>query len=417
MTPLVRFPWTPLEYEDAPPPERYADVIERVARRVRNHGFEFRESAELDEYFVSQVLVRADDPRIFDALAAAVESTGFVYYREVTARFRAAFEEALRERGLEPALLLRGHGFEEGEKKPWTAVDTMVKRDFLWQEVLRARSYVEIDYCLGRAWTRAKCFHCGGCPSKEHVRAIVLARQPRDYDLAAFRERVRAARESERTVPLAVDVGDAARGLPRRSLGVALARALMKVEPALVGPYAGFAGSRAGGDGTRPCPALGADAISLRIRAPGLAALDALLADPERLSAVERELGAWGRLVGREPEGEPELEWTVESPYAFAPARYLASAALSGTLRRLGPERWGYEWSAKAKKRDVLRALEWSAHTGGARVVLRPGRRFDLDEFLATAFELPRPADRLRVVARARDVRREVIAEPAGSRT
>jgi radical SAM superfamily enzyme YgiQ (UPF0313 family) len=407
MTPLVRFPWTPLEYEDAPPPERYADVIERVAKRVRNHGFEFRESAELDEYVVSQLLVRADDPRVQHALVDAVDATGFVYYRETTQRFREALEAALRARGLDPVRMMRGHDFEAGERKPWTLVDTSVKRDFLWQEVLRARSYVEIDYCLGRAWTRAKCFKCGGCPSKEHVRDIVLAKQPRDYELPAFQARVREARSSEVPVALAVEVEAPARGLPRRLFGVALGRALMQVEPRLVEPWAGFAASREGGDGNQPCWAAGADVLTVRIQRRGLAALDELLADPLRLAAVERELAGFGRLVGRAPADDGERTWTIDSPYPFAPRSYLDGAALPHVLRRVAEGHYAYEWSAKAKKRDVLRALEVRATTadprGPCRVTLVAGRRFELEPFLTSAFALPHRTDWVRLVARAHE--------------
>lgn len=421
MTPLVRFPWTPLEYEDAPAPERLADIVRRVAKRVRNHGFEFRESAELDEYVLSQILVRATDERVFTALVEAVDATGFVYYQEVTPRFREIFEERLRAQGLEPAELLRGHDFEAGEHKPWAAVDTMVKREFLWQELERARAWREIDYCLGRAWTRAKCFHCGGCPSKEHVRAIVLARQERDYDLPSFRARVEAARRGERELQLAFDVGPRAAGLGRRIPGAALARALMRAEPRLVGAYAGFVASREGGDGRRACWAIGLDVLTLRWREPGPALVLELLADPEHLAALNADLDSFGTLRPEHPA--PEVaRWVLDSPYPFAPRAYLDAQALPHTLRRLGEGRYGYEWSAKAKKRDVLRGLEVSAVGAGARVVLEPGRRFELEALLRTAFELPRPADWVRIRAYAEaaeqpaELRGPAVVESAPSR-
>lgn len=413
MTPLVRFPWTPLEYEDAPAPEVYADIIERVARRVRNHGFEFRESAELEEYWVSQVLVRADDARIWAALVEAIEETGFVYFSEVTRRFQEAFAARLAAKGLAAERLLAGHDFAAGENKPWTAVDTGVKRAFLWEELLRARSYKEIDYCLGRAWTRAKCFKCGGCPSKEHVRDIVLAKQPRDYELSEFVARIQAARRSERPVEIELDVQPAARGLPRRLLGVALGRALMQAEPGLVPYFAGFESSDPGGDGLRPTWSHGAERLRLRLQEPGLELLEALLAQPAGRARVDAELGAWARLA---PQGElgpfsaggtraepgrgtalasPALtarRWRLRSKYPFAPAVFLEQEALPSTLRRLGPGHYGYEWSQKAKKRDVLRLLESRQQDGQTEVLIEPGRRFDLEAFLRGAFSLASPS-------------------------
>jgi radical SAM superfamily enzyme YgiQ (UPF0313 family) len=418
MTPLVRFPWTPLEYEDAPPPERYADVIARASKRVRNHGFEFRESAELDEYWISQVLVRAADPRVFTALHAALRATGFLYYREVTPWFREAFERALVTEGVDVASLFRGHSFAEGEAKPWTAVATGVKREFLWEEVLRARQYREIDYCLGRAWTRAKCFKCGGCPTKQHVRDIVLAKQERNYSLAAFRDRVRSARSAEREVALDVEVGAGARGLPRRLFAVALARALMRVEPALVSAYAGFVGSLHGGEGVRPAWSYGFDRVTLRFQADAVPLVSALAHDGARRMAVDAELarvaadqGGHGRLLGlADQSGPPRIVWEIESPLTFDPREYLAQEALPHTLRRRGEGHYEYEWSAKAVKRDVLQCLVSRVVTEGSRVTLQPGRRFDLERFLRTAFRHGGDLGWVRSAARAE---RRAAAAPA----
>lgn len=431
MTPLVRFPWTPLEYEDAPEPEVYANIIERVARRVRNHGFEFRESAELEEYWVSQVLVRATDPRVYAALLETLRETGFVYYSEVTRGFYAEFKLQLQKQGLEPAQLLKGHDFEAGQQKPWTLVDTSVKRSFLWEELQRARSYKEIDYCLGRAWTRAKCFKCGGCPSKEHVREIVLAKQPRDYELPEFINRVQSARRSERQVELELDVAESARGLPRRLLGVALGRALMMAEPELVPLYAGFVSSEHGGDGLRPCWSHGVERFTLAVQAPGLALLERLLADPEGLQRLNQALGSWASISAgnrwaealalNAPAGQDssragvgtaratdlvqatgtQLRWRIDSRYPFAPAAYLDREALPHTLRRLGPGHYGYEWSQKAKKRDLIQVLESHTQPTGHQLLLVPGRRFDLETFLRGAFELPSPSRWIEIRARA----------------
>src|SRR5262249_7307819 len=129
MTPLVRFPWMPLEFEDGHPMERYQAIIDEAAGCVRRAGFEFREAADLPEYWVSQVLVRASDPRVGEALRAAVDATGFLYYREVSRAFRDRFEGELVKRGLSSRELLRGHDLETSRTKPWAAIETGVKRE------------------------------------------------------------------------------------------------------------------------------------------------------------------------------------------------------------------------------------------------------------------------------------------------
>jgi hypothetical protein len=86
------------------------------------------------------------------------------------------------------------------------------------------------------------------------------------------------------------------------------------------------------------------------------------------------------------------LRWRLRSPYAFAPGAFLEREALPHTLRRLGPGHYGYEWSQKAKKRDVLKALESRLQEGFSEVLIEPGRRFDLEAFLRGAFDLPSPS-------------------------
>ncbi len=58
MTPLVRFPYTPLECEDAPEPSVCREIVLQTERFVNSRGFEFRDSADTNDYHISQILVR-----------------------------------------------------------------------------------------------------------------------------------------------------------------------------------------------------------------------------------------------------------------------------------------------------------------------------------------------------------------------
>ena len=317
MTPLVRFPWTPLEFEQAPTMAHYERIISRTAKRVRAKGFEFRESADLPEYWTSQVLVRADDVRVRRALLAALEKTRFTYHREVSAEFQRVFLAELVAQGLSEAELLAGFDLEASRSKPWARIDTSVKREFLWEEVLRARSYVEIDYCLGRSWAKAKCFHCGGCPTRFHVRDIVLSKQTRDYTLEQFKSRIRAARESQVALDLEVEAGESARGVPRRMLGVAVARALMLTVPQLRLHYRGYQGSR-WDEGARPTWVLGRDVLRSFWNAQALPVVRQTLESADVLARVNAELGSWGRIAGIATQKWEEYtpsEMRVDAPY------------------------------------------------------------------------------------------------------
>ncbi|MGE3166783.1 MAG: hypothetical protein AB7O52_17910 [Planctomycetota bacterium] len=410
MTPLVRFPWTPLEFEDAPPRSRYEPIIGATADRVRSAGFEFRESADLPEYWVSQVLVRADDARIGQALLAAIAKTGEVYHREISPAFADAMLEELQARGLDERAVLAGYDFERGEQKPWTRVATGVDRSFLWQEVQRARGYKEIDYCLGRSWTRAKCFHCGGCPTKEHVRDIVLAKQTRDYTLAEFETRLRRARDAERQCSLLVAVGPRGRGVPRKLVGVAVARALMLTEERLQRGYRGFVSSQASATDDTPCWREGLDRLTLIWDEPSIRLIRDLLANPETMARVAAQLDGWATLIDIcESDWSPSVI-TMESPFPFAADAYFEAARLKVSRLR-SPTGAGYEFelSRDAKRRGVLRSLHAEPGAdGGARVALEPGPKFDLMAFVTLAFRLPKPEDWVRIRCRAHDARAAV---------
>ncbi|MBI3541759.1 MAG: hypothetical protein HY075_00585 [Deltaproteobacteria bacterium] len=395
MTPLVRFPWTPLEFEEAPSIERYSGIIGKTSARVRAAGFEFRESADLPEYWVSQALVRADDPRTTEALLAAIGKTGFVYYREVPEAFLRTLRVELAQRGLEEAELFRGFTLEESAAKPWTRIETGVKREFLWEEVGRARLYKEIDYCLGRDWTAAKCFHCGGCPTRFHVRDIVLSQQKRAYSLDEFKARISVARKSETKLRLLVEAGEPARGVPRKLLGVALARALMLTDSRLAPAYRGYGGAF-WADEDREVWVTGADVVTLTWQGDALERIAGLLESPAAIAQVNAHLGAWATLLGLAPEGWRPTELAVEMPYALRADAYLKSRGLKHTLRKQPDGAYLYELIPQSVRKGFVSKLVATASPGRSSCVVTLGPKFVAREFVSEAFAMPKAFDWVR---------------------
>lgn len=396
MTPLVRFPWTPLEFEDAPAPARYAGLLRRTAASVRAAGFEFRESAGLPEYWLSQVLVRAADPRVSRALLQAVEATGFLYYRDVPGAFADKFAALLVKQGVDPEGLLRGSTLEESREKPWARVETGVEREFLWEEVQRARAFVEQDYCLGRPWVQAKCGQCGACPTPLHVLALVKATQPRSYSLAQFKERAAQARRTDAAVELLVVAGPAARGVPRRNLGVALARALMLTDGALTPFYRGYTGAY-WADGERDVWVTGADRVTLVFSGDGRARIEALVGQPQALARLNGVLGEWGEVRGLAPAGWRPGRLHIASPYALRADDYLKPRGLKHTLRKDAQGQSLYELTPQSRKKGIVLSLSGSRDADGLTTgVLEPGPKLIPREFAQEAFALPHARDWVR---------------------
>ncbi len=400
LTPLVRFPWTPLEFENAPETSKLQPIFETAGRLIEAAGFEYRAAANLPEYWLSQVLVRADSPAVYRALLSALRETSFVYYRDVPESFRQVFENALAGEGADLERLLKGHSLEEREAKPWAKISTGVHPEFLWAEVERARHYQEIDYCLGRAWTKAKCFHCGGCPTRAHVKAIVLARQDRPYKLDAFKARVARSRAEREEVSILTELGPSAAGVPRALAGAAVARALMLAMPALAEHYAGYAGSVWQPAGGGPCHVIGHDVLRLVFGRPAFPLLQALWRDPEALARVTGHLGHWGRSVGAAPAGwhPSELEFAAAFPYAGD--AYLTSLHLPHVRKRSGEHSFRYEFPAKAIAKGLVRGMTVESHAGSTRVVLQLGPKYtklEVDGLCKNLFRTSGRSDWVRV--------------------
>ncbi|MBX7143137.1 MAG: hypothetical protein K1X79_01675 [Oligoflexia bacterium] len=396
MTPLVRFPWTPLEFEDAFPMSHYQRILNRVREVTEQASLQFRESADLPEYWVSQVLVRAADTRVGKALLSALASTDFVYYRAVSAEFQKALEASLVREGLDPSALLNGHSLEESETKPWAILQTGVRREFLWAEVQRARSYKEIDYCLGRSWVKSQCFRCGGCPSKFHIRDIVLARQTRSYSLDQFKAHVTKAREQRQPVSFLVQAGAAARGVPRKMLAVALARALMLADGDLVAGYQGFQSSRFD-CGEEENWIIGSDVLTLLWRRDNLEMLVDRLSNPAFISSVNGLLANWGTLLGIAPDKWEPTSICISSTAEPRCDAFLKARGLKATFRRIGETGSVYEFSKDSIKKGICSSIKISRGTTFYTDVT-PGKKFSPQEFLRECFSAPGKHEWVRAV-------------------
>ncbi|MGK5088491.1 radical SAM protein [Bdellovibrionota bacterium FG-2] len=402
MTPLVRFPWTPLEFDDAPSLHGLASIIHQTSRQVRGAGFEFREASELAEYWVSQVLLRADSPRISRALHCALETTGFIYYREVSERFRSEFEACLCRDGLDPAQILKGFSFEQSEQKPWVRFETGVTREFLWKRSQMGRLFEEEEYCLGRKWVKAKCSHCGGCPTRVHVRDIVLAKQERKYSLQQFETRLREFQKNEKILTFEVEVGEKGRGLARSFLAVALSRALMLEEGRLTEFYRGYAGAF-WADEDRPVWVEGWDLVSLYWGEPGLAIIEERMKDVEWLGRVNARLEDVLRLIGLEaPKGESPCNLRIVSSESPDLETYLKSRGLKHTLRKLPEGGHLFELIPASKKKRIMLDIKRGRNAEGSwETHLSVAEKFSFPAFLEECFPIRKIKNygKLRIIA------------------
>jgi hypothetical protein len=401
ITPLVRFPWTPLEFEDAPTLEAVASIVREIENRVRSGGFEFRVSSPPHEYWVSQVLARADDPRIGRALTDASLVSRTFYYKNMPERFSAVFRDGLVKSGLMPDGLLRGVPPSESEKKPWRRIRTGVKLEYLVRQYEKNKKFEEVPLCLGSSASPADCGGCGACPDDPTRLNLTRDVQKREYSPALFADRVARTRETLREAGLLVYASERNRGMSRHLLAAAAASGLMSHEEKLIPYYFGFRGSYWDGRENPPW-VWGQDVLMLRWREPGIGILSEILRDAKSLDAVNRKMDGWGKILGI-AEGPPEgFELKVKSPYGLDLPGYFEKNGIAGTVKKTAEGGYSYDFSKESLRKKILSALTLPDRESDQwTLTLTAGPKFSVETFLRRAFVLPDPKAWVHISAEA----------------
>ena len=386
-TPLVRFPHTPLEFEDAAPPEELFPIIAAMKSAVTAQGFEFRASSDLNDYLLSQILVRARDARVYAALRATLSATGYAYYRSVPSSFVTTFARECNGRGLPLSLLLSG-GAREDATAPWLVFETGVRRDFLVRQADAARDFVDNGYCLGGDGKAGSCKGCGACGGGDsHPRALRIPR-PRP---------VIAAHESPppQALGLLVGIPYPCRGLPRQAAATAIASAIMMTCPECVIGYVGYSHSLLcpGGHGWLT----GDDIITLRWRAGSIDTLVKALDSESTREAINLRCGRWA-VVKRIATDVPQTyRITAQSPYPFRPNDYFIRRGLTHLLRKT-QSGYTFEFSKQALKKKLITHCDWTGIVApAATVTLTVTAKFDAEAFAKEAFVLDKSNDWIRI--------------------
>ena len=384
ITPVVKFPWTPLEFDKAYLPDMHDNVISRIYREVKARQFEVRKAMGLDEYVLSQILVRAADDRIKQALLSALNASKFTYYTEVRGPFFSVFMKALNKEGVKIEKLFECSSFEEGMSKPWASVETGVNRRALWEIYRKNVSFVEV----------------GMSPNK-------LTTQRPEFTLEQFKAKILRLKNDEVEKSLYVTVGEKGRCVSRKYFGIALARAIMKAEPSFTHSFRSYISSYWSENNSQLSWVTGDDLVVLGWDKKAIPVLEKKLMDNGFLNLVNAELGAWGTLNA--PRSTGEFKLMAYSPYKFEGSTYFKKRSLKHTLFKEAENRYCFKFTDSSVKKSIISDLvltmdiKKNSTTGPAKSIaeITPGRKFIAEEFIKEAFVYPAKYDwiRIRVVS------------------
>ena len=376
VTPLVRFPHTPLEFEPAPSLDRAREAVAQIVNATKAAGFECRAAASAEESLFCDMLVRAPSPAVYAAFRDSILESQFVYDREVPESAYRLFMRKLSSAGVDPEALRAAYSPENNAVAPWARLDLGI-----------SRKYLEHQYAMNSSWKEASpdpSLLCGkGRP------------RPDRQAIEALKYRIAEARKDARPVSLAITLGDRWLGVPREYPALLVARALMAAEGALVPLYRGYVSSFWENGSHGEAPLFGKDVLTLSFSGQGSAYLssrkaafwqsisDALAG--ESISVAGSVSGS----AGSSPAGVcPALvcRLVMDSPFDVN-AEWLLRNGLKHTYAKDGEGRSSYQFSKDALKKGIIESLGVERLADGSfRATVSPGPKFKLSEFLEGGF-------------------------------
>lgn len=395
MTPLVRFPYTPLEYEDAPEAALCREVVLQTERFVNSRGFEFRDSADSNDYYLSQMLIRAQDQRVITAIYTAVVQSGFVYYSEVSTELLQSIESELKRAKLKPSDAMKGLSSETVENRP---VKINVKDTFLSEQAQAAETFTDNGFCMGDSDAIGTCRSCGACENDQSVAAITELRNPRSLSIDALRKRVKDRQESI-TISFKMDIPSLKRGIPRKNTGIALARAMMLGDKRLVVPFLSYGGSFVFNK-FETSWIFGDDIISLNFHKSSQSLLDELCGQKEFIDAVNSKLGSWGAVKEVDNGSDRKTQLLFESPYVFDGSAYFKKFSIKNVTRKTAEGQYNFEITKDALKKKILGECTSVMTESGYQVSVQALEKFNFYEFVTNAFVLSDPLENARIMTK-----------------
>ncbi|MEP9411311.1 MAG: radical SAM protein [Candidatus Brocadia sp.] len=233
LTPLYYPPHTPLQFHECLTAIKDTKQIRREIERIcKFNGMEFRESASYEEIWLTQLLAMGDR-RLTPALIHLSITDGFVYYNTIPRQILRNWRNYLTDLGLSE----ENYFYAKGKDTifPWDDIDLGIKKKFLWEEYERSIHFTEREYCLGRPKIEAQCLGCGACPTTAHIKKITHHKISQPFLLEEL-YKIAKSKQNLLILRVVVEIEPALRLVPKRFIGVAIARSLMLAMPEAV-PY------------------------------------------------------------------------------------------------------------------------------------------------------------------------------------
>jgi len=239
LTRLYYPPHTPLQFDICKTAlEENKKIFIAIENTCKVNAMEFRESASHEDTWLMQLLAMGDR-RLTPALIRSSIADDFIYYNTVPKQVKKNWKIYLEESGLSENDFFQ----KKSEERilPWDEIDTGITKHFLWKEYERSINFTEQDYCLGREGIEVNCTGCGACPTATHKKSLTQHTTFPPF-LREDIKHVADGKKNQITLRVIAEIDPVLRLIPKRFIGVAIARSLMMALPHITPYYYALSG-------------------------------------------------------------------------------------------------------------------------------------------------------------------------------
>ncbi|OGE85136.1 MAG: hypothetical protein A2Y39_02220 [Candidatus Delongbacteria bacterium GWF2_40_14] len=222
LTPLVRFPGTPIGIDQAYPISVVQKITDHVSKAVTSEDFEFRTANSEYEYWVSQVLLRNSSLEFYNAVQKAIKETGFLYFSAVDKKFYDRLTANLRTIDPDPDSFLNNN-------LNFRHFNSNIDENFISAAYGRAAGRKDTKTCNEIKGT-AVCNACGACVTTEDRISATTYNKGAGLTVDRLKEiQAGYGRGTEISIPVYLRTKCA--GLSNRYLGAVFTSALIRSFP------------------------------------------------------------------------------------------------------------------------------------------------------------------------------------------
>lgn len=382
MTPLVRFPGTPLGLEDAPEPSIYQKIIKETRRIIEYYGFELRTAADVDDYLMSQILVRADNPLIWKSLLDAAIENNFLYYRDFNSKFIEDFKNNLNTNNLDTEQLLK-------YSKPAFATVSAVSENFVKQYNQSCKNFTDETNCWGTNRNEGKCSDCGACSTVEQKKFITSRKLVKKINHLNLADKIKKNKTDLIEIAIKVSLPNNVSGIARKSVASVIASALMKYDNRLTKGYAGF--TRSLHDEYEELSWInGDDILHFKWKESDCRIIHEHLDDQNIIEKINNFIPeGWGEILSINNTTPEKYFLEITSPYEFNGQEFFNQNHLKYNLRKISENNYSYDLTKESlKKKEILELVSSKISDTEHHIKMVCGPRFNYRNILEKGFKI-----------------------------